>query len=194
MGLVPENSRVLKLVICLKYIYIYCEQKKLGQVVNYVTIYNGHRLKSSHTQRPSYSIYRAPFAPFITPFDSVHADSIQDVRCVYTSYDITIRSDRRLAYCWDSIVRQKLIRSIPKREFLRIEHHYTWFTLYMSAILLRYVIWLDKALRRNIPLAGIWKERKKKIKPDQCDSCCVKAELLDEEFSHSNINLSRNMF
>lgn len=106
MGACPENSRVLKTVISLK--YIYGVQKRLGQAVNYVTIYNGRRLKSSHTQRPSYSIYRAPFAPLVAPL-ILSTLMVQDVHCVYTSYDITIRSDRRLAYCWDSIVRQKLI-------------------------------------------------------------------------------------
>lgn len=60
-----EQSCVEKLVIYLK--YIYGVQKRSGQVVNYVTICNGRRLKSSHTQCPSYSICRAPFAPFITP-------------------------------------------------------------------------------------------------------------------------------
>lgn len=123
---------VLKLVICLKCIYIACETRIGRQVLNYVTIYNGRRLKSSHTQCPSYLVAH----PSRHPFDSI-PDGVQDVHCVYTSYDITIRSDRRLAYCWDSIVRQTLIWSIPKREFLRIERHYTWFTLYMSAILLR---------------------------------------------------------
>jgi len=65
--------------------------KRLGQVVNYTTVYSGCRLKSSHTSsvHPILSVACSSRRPF----DSVSVDDIQDVRCVYTSYDITIRSD-----------------------------------------------------------------------------------------------------
>jgi len=141
--------------------------ERLNQVVN-IYICSGDRLKSSHTQRPSYSIaiYIYNNTSSRHPFDSILPDVVQDVYCVYTSYNITIRSDRRLAYCWDSIVRQKLIWS--NREILRSEHHYTWFTLYMYTRLLHtWHVWARFFKRNILHLIKLSKKLKISMEPNQ---------------------------
>jgi len=136
--------RLARIAVCWSLQYI-LRAKRIGQVVNYTTIYSGGRLKSSHIRLLSYSICHAPFAPSVPLIPIVYR-----TYTVYTLHMI-LRFDQIADWSTeDSIVRQKLIWSIPNASFSAPSIIILYSQLHMYTCIASHVICLDKTFKWNI--------------------------------------------